>query len=242
MPSRDRLRECDAKRPSRRPWNLPARSEGSSGITAKRARTSCAAACGRSAADRGAPPASSTARPSCGSSSARRGAADQRPARATENPDARPTTPRRPSHSRVSRPDVLRPADAGGGPAIASVPDRRGGRARSSPTRSTDYFTRASDPGRTVAPADLFERVQLHDGRAAVVSAARSVRVGATIDRDVSVTDPLRNQPFTHRLRLVVTELRTAHDRPRYSRRPREPGAGAPKIIEVEEADWRRRT
>jgi hypothetical protein len=115
------------------------------------------------------------------------------------------------------------------------------GRARFVTDAVNDYFTRASEPGSvTVTPADLFERVQLHDGRATVVlRCPDQVRVGATIEVTVSVTDPRRTQPFSHRLRLVVAEPATPTDRP--DNPPPPPRAGAlalPKIIEVGEGEW----
>jgi hypothetical protein len=103
-----------------------------------------------------------------------------------------------------------------------------------------EYFTRADQPGTiTVSYPNLFARIHLHDGRALLVlNCPADSPVGTTVDFAVEVTDPSRKTPFTHNLRIEITEPRERHEREHDDPRPRSGALSLPKIVEVTQEQW----
>jgi len=114
------------------------------------------------------------------------------------------------------------------------------GRARFITDAVNDYFTRASEPGTvSITPDHLFERILLHDGKAALVlRCPDQTSVGAEIPLTVSVTDPSRTKPFVHRLKLLVTPAREPSDTSDSSSPSNSGALSLPKIVEIEEDSW----
>lgn len=103
-----------------------------------------------------------------------------------------------------------------------------------------DYFTRASEPGTiTVVPSVAFGRVLLRDGHATLVlRCPPRTAVGTTIDVAVEVTDPSRKRPFRHALKLRVTEAKPKKETEKRDPPPKSGALALPKIVEVDESSW----
>jgi hypothetical protein len=106
---------------------------------------------------------------------------------------------------------------------------------------TNDYFTRQNDPGSiAIAPAVVFDRVALHNGRATlVVKCPRKVKVGDDLDVVVTVSDSSQKTPFINRLRLRIVEDCPTRDPTDGLPPPRRTGGLAlPKIVEIDEDNW----
>jgi hypothetical protein len=103
-----------------------------------------------------------------------------------------------------------------------------------------DYFTRVSEPGTiTVIPSVAFGRVLLHDGQATLVfRCPPHTAVGSVIDVAVEVTDPSRKGPFHHALKLCVTEAQSKKETEERDPPPKSGALALPKIVEVNEDGW----
>jgi len=120
-------------------------------------------------------------------------------------------------------------------------PLTRGCRIRFETDAVNDYFTRPNDPGTlAVSPPALFDRVALHNGKATLVlKCPPKAAVGDDLDVLVEVCDSQKKAPFATRLHLTVVEdppPSEPHDHPPSP--PRTGGLALPKVVEVEEDDW----
>jgi len=103
-----------------------------------------------------------------------------------------------------------------------------------------DYFTRSSEPGTiTVTPSVAFGRVLLHDGHAMLVfRCPPHTAIGCVIEIAVEVTDPSRQVPFRHALKLRVIEAKPKKETEKRDPPPKSGALALPKIVEVDEDGW----
>jgi len=123
---------------------------------------------------------------------------------------------------------------------IIDCPAGREGRVRFLTDAANDYFTRNEDPGTvTVFPTGLFSRILLRDGRAVLVlKPSETARPGMIFDVHVEVTDPSRQEPFGHILKLRMVDPRQKPDRPSSPPKHQASALALPKVIEVDETGW----
>lgn len=105
---------------------------------------------------------------------------------------------------------------------------------------ANDYFERTSDPGHIqVRPATLFNRIRLRDGCASVIlQCPERACVGAVIEVAIEVTDSSQEKPFSHVVRLLVTEERLPGESTNDPPKPQSGGLALPRVITIEERDW----
>jgi len=105
---------------------------------------------------------------------------------------------------------------------------------------ANDYFERTSDPGTVhVTPATMFNRIRLRDGRASLIlQCPERASVGAVLEVTIEVTDPSRKKPFSDNLRLRVTEKRPPRESESDGQKPNSGALSLPRVITIEEAGW----
>jgi hypothetical protein len=125
-------------------------------------------------------------------------------------------------------------------PPLVDCPLSGNARVRFRTDAANDYFTRVSDPGTaSITPTAVFGRMLLHDGRATLVlRCPERTTVGMVVDISLEVTDPSRSKPFSHTLRLRVTEKSPKETHEKSEPLPKCGALALPKIIEVDENGW----
>lgn len=130
--------------------------------------------------------------------------------------------------------------DQAGCPTFDCTP-KRGARIHFETDAANEYFTRLNDPGAiAVSPATLFDRISLHNGRAnLVLKWPRKGSIGDELDVMVQVSDSHLKAPFAHQFRLKLAEESPAREpSDEKSTPPKTGGLALPKIVEIEAEGW----